>query len=280
MFVDNEFPEFLFEKYNSFKKEIPSMLKVQEFTDNLIYFFFPFKVDRKCTQAQIELNYAQLQIDFRNVLQPLELVLDRDIKTINDEFFSKIPSIYKDLMDDAMHYTQFDPASKSMESIILYYPGFYAISIYRLSHVLYSLKVPFVPRIMSEYAHSKTGIDIHPGATVGRNFLIDHGTGVVIGETAVIGDNVKIYQGVTLGALHVKKDMRGKKRHPSIEDNVLIYGGTTILGGDTVIGHDSIIGGNVWLTKSVEPFSLVYHESKMKVRDTKLKDDDIINWVI
>lgn len=280
MFVDNEFPEFLYAKYDSFRKEIPSMLKVQEFTDNLIYFFFPFKVDRKCTLAQIELNYAQLQIDFRNVLQPLESALDRDIKTINDDFFSKIPAIYKDLMDDAKHYTEFDPASKSIESIILYYPGFYAISIYRLAHVLYNLKVPFVPRIMSEFAHSKTGIDIHPGANIGRNFLIDHGTGVVIGETTNIGDNVKVYQGVTLGALHVKKDMRGKKRHPSIEDNVVIYGGSTILGGDTNIGHDSIIGGNVWLTKSVEPFSLVFHESKMKVRDTKIKDDDIINWVI
>lgn len=280
MYIDKSFPEFLFDKYKSFRKEIPSMVKVQAFTDNLIYYFFPFKVDKQCTLPEIELNFAQLQIDFMNLLNPLETVLDRSIKKINEEFFSEIPSIYRSLMDDAQHYVEFDPASKSIESIILYYPGFYAITIYRLAHVLYKLKVPFVARIMSEYAHSKTGIDIHPGAQIGRNFLIDHGTGIVIGETATIGDNVKIYQGVTLGALHVKKDMRGKKRHPSIEDNVLIYGGTTILGGDTVIGHDSIIGGNVWLTKSVEPFSLVYHESKMRVRDTKNKDEDAINFVI
>ncbi|MCG8699802.1 MAG: serine acetyltransferase [Bacteroidales bacterium] len=280
MYIDKEFPEFLHDKYKSFKKEIPSMLKAQKFTDDLIYYFFPFKVDKRCTLPQIELNFAQLQIDFMNMLNPLEGKLDKSIKQLNEDFFSQIPEIYKNLMDDAQHYVEFDPAAHAIESIILYYPGFYAITIYRLAHVLYKLHIPYIPRIMSEYAHSKTGIDIHPGATIARNFLIDHGTGVVIGETAVIGDNVKIYQGVTLGALHVKKDMRGKKRHPSIEDNVIIYGGTTILGGDTVIGHDSIIGGNVWLTKSVEPFSLVYHESKMKVRDTKMRDDDVINFVI
>ena len=281
MTTDSNFPKQLMEKYQSFRRDVPSMLKAQAFTDNLIYFFFPFKVDRACTMPKIEHNYMQLQLDFQEVLTPLEPRLDKPVNKIADEFFSQMPQIYEHLMDDAHHYTTFDPAAKSVESIILYYPGFYAIAVYRLAHVLYKLKVPFLPRLMSEHAHSKTGVDLHPGATIGDNFLIDHGTGIVIGETATIGNNVKIYQGVTLGALYVNKDQTGKKRHPSIEDNVIIYSGTTILGGKTVIGHDSVIGGNVWLTKSVEPHSLVYHESKMIVRETKRdNEDEAIDFVI
>ena len=275
-----KFPDFLFDKYRSFRKEIPSMLKAHDFTDQLIYFLFPFKIDRKCTLAQIELNFAQLQIDFQNLMTPLEKVLEKSVKAINKEFFTAVPDIYKSLMEDAENFLDFDPAARSIESIILYYPGFYALTVYRLANKLYQLRIPFLPRIMSEYAHSKTGIDIHPGAQIGEHFMIDHGTGIVIGETAVIGKNVKIYQGVTLGALYVNKDMRGKKRHPTIEDNVIIYSGTTILGGQTVVGHDSIVGGNVWLTKSVEPYSVIYHESKTIVRDSKQKDDDVINFVI
>ena len=141
--------------------------------------------------------------------------------------------------------------------------------VYRLSHELYLLDIPFLPRMISEYAHSKTGVDINPGAIIDEHFFIDHATGVVIGETTVIGKNVKIYQGVTLGALFVEKNMAHKKRHPTIEDNVIIYSGSTILGGDTVIGHDTIIGGNTWITKSVPPNSVVYHESKAVIRDSK-----------
>ena len=146
------------------------------------------------------------------------------------------------------------------------YPGLYAVAIHRLAHELYTLKVPIIPRIMSEIAHSKTGIDIHPGATIGEHFFIDHGTGVVIGETTVIGKNVKLYQGVTLGALSFDKDpvtgalVKGVKRHPNVEDNVVIYAGATILGGRTTIGHDSEIGGNVWLKDSVPPNSRVYNK--------------------
>jgi serine O-acetyltransferase len=162
------------------------------------------------------------------------------------------------------------------------YPGFYAIAAYRFSHELYIMKIPILPRLISEHAHSVTGIDIHPGAKIGSGFFIDHGTGVVIGETSILGDNVKIYQGVTLGALSVAKSEANKKRHPSIEDNVIIYSGTTILGGKTVIGHDSIIGGNVWLTESVPPFSLVYHKSEIRVRANKDFDEpiDAINFII
>jgi serine O-acetyltransferase len=139
--------------------------------------------------------------------------------------------------------------------------------------------VKILPRIFTEYAHGKTGIDIHPGATIGKSFFIDHGTGIVIGETTVIGDNVKIYQGVTLGALNVSKDKASTKRHPTIEDNVIIYSGATILGGETIIGHDSVIGGNVWLTYSVLPNSIVYHKSEVAVKD-KYPDAEVLNFVI
>lgn len=185
----NQFAEFLFDCYKDFRKDVPSMIKAHNFTENLINFLFPFKLDRKCTLPQIELNLAQLQIDFRDLLGPQENTLGRPIADITCDFFNQIPGIYGNLMADARHFLDFDPAAKSVESVILYYPGFYAITIYRLAHVIYKLKVPFLPRMMSEYAHSKTGIEIHPGATIGENFFIDHGTGIVIGETAVIGNN-------------------------------------------------------------------------------------------
>lgn len=163
----------------------------------------------------------------------------------------EMPEIRRKIHLDAQAALSGDPAARSEEEIILSYPGLEAILIHRIAHFLYINGVPMIPRIMSEYIHGKTGIDIHPGATIGESFFIDHGTGVVIGETCIIGNNVKIYQGVTLGALSVKKEMHDKKRHPTIEDNVTIYAGATILGGKTVIGRNSTIGGNVWLTKSV-----------------------------
>ena len=274
-----DFPHYLLEQYNEFRKEVPSMTKAHRFIENLIYFLFPFKVDKKCTEALIELNLAQLQIDLKDILVPLEPILSESISLVSDKFFQKIPSIYKSLVKDAQLFVDFDPAARSRESVILYYPGFYAISVYRLAHELYKLKIPYLPRMISEHAHSKTGIEIHPGAEVGDHFFIDHGTGVVIGETTVIGNNVKIYQGVTLGALSVSKSMRGKKRHPTLEDNVIVYSGSTILGGDTVIGHDTVVGGNVWLTKSVAPFSVIYHESKVVIRESK-DETGVINFVI
>jgi serine O-acetyltransferase len=157
-----------------------------------------------------------------------------------------------------------DPAATSYDEIIFSYPGIFAIMICRVAHALYEYNVPLLPRIMTEYAHSKTGIDIHPGAKIGKSFVIDHGTGVVIGETVTIGNNVRIYQGVTLGALSLPKDecaqLRGQKRHPDIEDDVIIYAGATILGGTTIIGARSVIGGNVWLTESVPPDTQVILE--------------------
>ena len=263
------FPQYLFEQYNNFRKEVPSMTKAHQFIDNLIYFIFPFKIDKKCTLPLITLNLAQLQLDFKDLLDPIEPLLNKKIGDLCNEFFEAVPGIYESLMKDAQLFVDFDPAARSRESVILYYPGFYAISVYRLSHKLFELQIPYLPRMISEYAHSKTGIDIHPGAVIGEHFFIDHGTGIVIGETTVIGNNVKIYQGVTLGAASVDKSMKGKKRHPTLEDSVIVYSGSTILGGGTIIGHDSVVGGNVWLTSSVPPYSLVYHESKVVIRDNK-----------
>jgi serine O-acetyltransferase len=178
--------------------------------------------------------------------------------------FESVPDIKKALADDVRATFEGDPSAQSHDEIIFSYPGIFAISVYRIAHALVQLKVPLLPRIMTEYAHSETGIDIHPGATIGRRFAIDHGTGVVIGETTIIGDNVRIYQGVTLGALSLPPDAgeryRGVKRHPTIEDNVIIYSGATILGGDTVIGRNAVIGGNVWLTTSVPENTKVFLE--------------------
>ncbi|MBN2275509.1 MAG: serine acetyltransferase [Bacteroidales bacterium] len=279
MITIEDFPKYLWQQFNNFRKEIPSMTKAHRFIDNMIYFLFPFKIDKKCSLPLIELSIAQLQIDLRDILTPLEPVLEESANDLTQKFLTTIPSIYESLIQDANLFVDFDPAARSMESVILYYPGFYAIAVYRLSHELFRLKIPYLPRMISEYAHSKTGIDIHPGAEIGNHFFIDHGTGVVIGETTIIGNNVKIYQGVTLGALSVEKGMKGKKRHPTLEDNVIVYSGSTILGGETVIGHNTIVGGNVWLTKSVVPNSVVYHESKVIIRDSK-NFKEPINFVI
>lgn len=184
-------------------------------------------------------------------------------------FFDQFETIRRELEHLIFTFYANDPASKSEIEIILAYPGFFAIAIHRLAHVLYQLDAPILPRFFSEYAHSKTGIDIHPGATIGKNFYIDHGTGIVIGETTTIGDNVKIYQSVTLGAFYVSKNLADKKRHPTIEDNVTIYAGATILGGTTIIGKNSTIGGNVWITESIEENSVVYLEQQPQIRKQK-----------
>ena len=194
-------------------------------------------------------------------------------------FFEQVPIIYDALHRDAAEILQFDPAAESIEEVLVAYPGFYATAVYRFSHQLWKQGIKILPRLFSECAHSKTGIDIHPGAQIGESFFIDHGTGIVIGETSLIGDRVKIYQGVTLGALSVSKEVAKTKRHPTIEDDVIIYSGATILGGDTVIGHNSVIGGNVWLTNSLLPNSIVYHKSEVSIKD-KNNFSDVLNFVI
>ena len=178
-----------------------------------------------------------------------------------ESFFEEIPEIRRVLSLDMQANFRGDPAAKSFEEVILSYPGFQAVTVHRLAHYFWKAQVPLIPRMMSEIVHGSTGIDIHPGAQIGESFFIDHGTGVVIGETTVIGKNVKLYQGVTLGAMSVEKDAAGKKRHPTIEDDVTIYSNATILGGGTVIGAGSVIGGNVWITESVPPRTIIYNRT-------------------
>jgi len=177
---------------------------------------------------------------------------------VTDEFFEELPKIRAFLAKDLEAAVRGDPAAMSADEVILSYPGFQAITVHRMAHFLWTRQVPLIPRMMNEHVHRRTGIDIHPGAQIGESFFIDHGTGTVIGETTIIGNNVKLYQGVTLGALSVKKEESGRKRHPTIEDNVTIYANATILGGETVIGRGSIIGGSVWITQSVPSDSKIY----------------------
>lgn len=184
-----------------------------------------------------------------------------------EQFLDNLSPLKNTLLKDAEFILESDPAAKNIEEVIAIYPGFFAIYCYRIAHALNQFNVPLLPRMITEYAHKTTGIDIHPGAVIGSPFSIDHGTGIVIGETTNIGDYVKLYQGVTLGALSVDKSKASKKRHPTIEDNVILYAGCTILGGETIVGRNSIIGGNVWLTESIAPFSIVYNKSEIIVRN-------------
>ena len=179
--------------------------------------------------------------------------VQEESERVTIEFMHRIPHVREYLDTDVQAMLDGDPAAYSKSEIILCYPGLYAMTVFRLAHELYLLNVPMIPRMMTEYAHDKTGVDLHPGATIGKYFMIDHATGIVVGETTIIGEHVKIYQGVTIGALSTRAGHRlqGKKRHPTIEDNVTIYSGASILGGDTVIGHDSVIGGNVFITSSI-----------------------------
>ena len=179
-----------------------------------------------------------------------------------------LPEVYRKLNTDLISIVEGDPAAKSEFEIIRCYPGFFAIAMYRFAHELHLLDVPHIPRIITEYAHTTTGIDIHPAAQIGEYLYIDHGTGLVIGETTVIGNHVKLYQGVTLGALSVDKTQSNSKRHPTIGNHVIIYSGATILGGETVIGDHSVIGGNVWLTRSVPEGSTVYHQAEIKIKES------------
>lgn len=182
-----------------------------------------------------------------------------EAREIVEQLLELIPEIRQKLSLDVVAADRGDPAARSQEEVILSYPGVEAILVHRIAHELWVREVAMIPRMMSEYAHGKTGIDIHPGASIGDSFFVDHGTGVVIGETTVIGSHVKLYQGVTLGALSVQKELANRKRHPTIEDDVTIYAGATILGGNTIIGRGSVIGGNVWITESVPPNSRIYH---------------------
>lgn len=249
---------------------VPSMVEARDFTGNLIHTLFPIKRNLEAQEVKISLEMDRCAIKLKELLYSIRKSLETDPEVLVKEFFSRVPAAFDQLVVDANAIMRFDPAASGVAEIVLSYPGFFCISVYRLAHILYKLKVPVLPRVMTEYAHEKTGIDIHPGAEIDAPFFIDHGTGVVIGETAKIGKEVKIYQGVTLGALSVGKDLTNTKRHPTIEDHVIIYAGSTILGGLTVIGHHTVVGGNTWITESIQPHSLVYRNHRVEVRDRKV----------
>jgi serine O-acetyltransferase len=260
------FPKILGRYHDTCYKNVPSKTDAIEFLNSMIALLFPVTHGQPLTPEDVEYRWLDLQLQFRKLITPVMPADGTHRSDFVEEFFGQVPGIYKSLLADAELFETCDPAAFCKEEIILSYPGFYAITVYRFAHVIYRMGIPILPRILSEYAHSKTGIDINPGATIGKHFYIDHGTGVVIGETCIIGDNVKIYQGVTLGATFVKKELQGKRRHPRIGDNVILYAGCTILGGDTVIGHDSVIGGNVWLTESVPPHTKVFHKPDIVIK--------------
>ena len=199
-------------------------------------------------------------------------------EVLADRFLSELPAIRTALLRDAEAIRSGDPAAEEFDEVILAYPGFFAIAIHRMAHAFYRMRVPIFPRLLAEWVHARTAIDIHPGAQVGDSFAIDHGTGIVIGESSVIGDRVKIYQGVTLGALSVSKALAGAKRHPTIGNDVVIYAGATILGGTTIIGDGSVIGGNTWITASVPPRSVVTHQEP--VTRAKPTDPELLDFVI
>lgn len=231
----------------------------EHFTNTLFHTLFD-------SNTQVELNLVELEKQFDELVNLACWETDRPCKKVWNNYVAELPNILEKLNLDAEAILRCDPASLSIQEVYMAYPGFYAIAIYRLANLLYKEGFPLVPRLMTEYAHRQTGVDINPGATIGESFFIDHATGVVIGETAVIKDNVKLYQGVTLGALFVNKSLQKTKRHPTIESNVTIYANATILGGETVIGANSTIGGNAWLTKSVPPNSTVYHTPEIKIK--------------
>ncbi|MDC0358449.1 serine acetyltransferase [Oligoflexia bacterium] len=246
---------------------LPAQSHVYDFADKVLCLLFPHFAEKSLDSVyDIMHQIDQMHTTLRAILHPLSSLLSKSVDEISLTFSDKITAIQEQLSKDAEAIYMGDPAAYSVDEVIFSYPGFYATAIYRIAHEFYLMGVPIFPRTLTEYAHQQTGVDIHPGAQIADSFCIDHATSVVIGETSVIGNNVKVYQGVTLGALSVEKSEADKKRHPTIEDNVVIYANATILGGATTIGHDSIIGGNVWLTTSVPPHTTVYHKSKMEVR--------------
>lgn len=252
----------------------------QGFIDNLLAILFPhFCQEGFFSIGEIQSRLTLLERDLKSLLMPIITNSQLKIDEITRYFMESLSGIHETLLLDAEAINSGDPAAESVDEVILAYPGFTAIAIYRFAHVFYAMKIPIFPRLLTEYAHQMTGIDIHPGAQIGKSFAIDHGTGIVVGESTIIGNNVKIYQGVTLGALSVDKKLAKSKRHPTIEDDVVIYSQAVILGGETVVGHHSIIGGNVWLTQSVPPYSFVYHESKASVRPQEYPNN-VINFTI
>ncbi len=264
-------------KQNESSQSFLDKHRIEKYTDTLFHFLFQLEDKKYLSEEALNIRISTLKIELISIVFNINNNVEKSEK-IADDFFDALPQIFFTLQSDAQAILENDPAATCLQEVYIAYPGFYAIAIYRFANQLHKQKVKLLPRIWTEHAHSKTGIDIHPAATIGASFCIDHGTGIVIGETCVIGTNVKIYQGVTLGAISVSKDKANTVRHPHLEDNVIIYSGATILGGDTIIGHDTVIGGNVWLTKSVKPHSVIYSKSKSYSKDQDYPEP--INFVI
>lgn len=256
----------LIKKFQPHSFKIPLDRKeLEDVVEKLYQLMFPIS-----TKTDIQLIHAKLTLVGDCLLKNISKITSKKFAhDVMEKFFIDFPNIQHRLASDACCYLDNDPAAKSIEEVVLTYPGFFALCVHRIAHKLHELEVPLIPRLFSEYAHSKVGIDIHPGAKIGENLFMDHATGIVIGETAIVGNNVKIYQGVTLGALYLEKKLSSTKRHPTVEDNVVIYAGATILGGDTVIGRYSTIGGGAWLTQSVIPYSLVYNKVDVKIKTVR-----------
>ncbi|RNI39079.1 serine acetyltransferase [Hanamia caeni] len=258
------------------KEQVPSNKLIANWALNLICLLYPEM--SKCSypdMAAIQHRLSDLSHELKKILDATRACTNCDHEKVSADFFEQLPEIFRVLNTDIDAIHRGDPAAKSKFEVIRAYPGFYALCFYRIAHALHLLDVPLIPRILTEYAHSKTGIDIHPAAKIGEYFMMDHGTGIVIGETSVIGKNVKMYQGVTLGGLSIKKAMSRQKRHPNIEDNVIIYSNATILGGDTLVGEGSVIGGNVWLTQSVPPGSLVITNPQITIVENKFVNNNV-----
>jgi len=240
-----------------------TLADIERFVSTILHTLFPEHASSRIQHiAEIEEAFLSIENQCRHILKCQSL----NNNTCSDTTFSfmqKLENVYVELLADAQAMYEGDPAATSISEVIRSYPGFYAIALYRIAHALHTLQVEGLPRVITELGHRETGIDIHPAAQIGHAFCIDHGTGVVIGATTVIGKSVKLYQGVTLGALSVRKSEAHIKRHPTLEDNVVIYAGATILGGNTIIGAHSIIGGNTWITESVPPHSKIYYPQKL-----------------
>lgn len=270
--MSDEFFSYLFKKRNS-NNHMPSNDAIAQWAGKIVDLLYPEQsIKQFHNEDDLTIYINHLKDELSGIASSGYTEEAADDQLLTDRFFGQLPLLYQTLNTDISAIYKGDPAAVSEFEVIRSYPGFYAICFYRIAHALHTLGLKLIPRILTEHAHSKTGIDIHPAAQIGQYFYIDHGTGIVIGETTVIGEHVKLYQGVSLGAMSVKKVFAGSKRHPTVEDRVVIYSGATILGGDTIIGHDSVIGGNVWLTESVNPYSLVYHSPTITIRNIKEKN--------
>jgi serine O-acetyltransferase len=268
--VQDNFYKTLF-KHQQQIEGVPSNEEITGWAEKLICLLYPqLSTCVFASEDVLKKVLKKLQGDLEDILNATTACYECNNGEVAEAFFEEVPEIYRVLNTDVQAIIAGDPAAHSEFEVVRAYPGFYALCFYRIAHELHRLKVPLLPRILTELAHSRTGIDIHPAAEIGEHFCIDHGTGIVIGETSRIGNHVKIYQGVTLGALSVSKEMAFTKRHPTVEDHVVIYAGATILGGSTVVGHHSVIGGNVWLTRSVPPGTLAYHNPEITVVEGKL----------